>query len=267
MTSESVKTYLGFLGVATVFAYLLTYLWELGFCVVFGIPWEFISLNPASIVVAALALLTFVPLVSYLAAPLLVAVAFLLTVARDLIGMIRSRGSTKIRPRGISSRWRKALALIFPILLTIVTFLFTKVPHKSVLSFGAYIALGLTGIGAATWAIAGRRTVQAEIKDEGGGLLGAAVKVLRVSTFELLAYLIFFLVLSWCAGHWWALNQDSFLVPTNCPDTVVLKIYGDKVITAPFNRSTRAVERKFRILKPDSDQLRWEKTGKLHPQE
>jgi hypothetical protein len=96
------------------------------------------------------------------------------------------------------------------------------------------------------------------------GIVYAVARRFGLNPFQLLTHSAFFLVLAWSAGYWWAKHQDSFLVPVGAPDTVVLKIYGDKVITAPFSRSTRAVESKFKILKPDSGQLQWEKVGPLH---
>ncbi len=44
-----------------------------------------------------------------------------------------------------------------------------------------------------------------------------------------------------------AVNQDEFLVLDTSPEMVILRIYGDRMIVAPFNRKTQEVESKFII--------------------
>ncbi len=49
------------------------------------------------------------------------------------------------------------------------------------------------------------------------------------------------------AGLTKAVNQDEFLVLNTSPEMVVLRVYGDRMIAASFNRKTQEVESKFVI--------------------
>ena len=64
-----------------------------------------------------------------------------------------------------------------------------------------------------------------------------------------------------------ATKRVSFLVASTKPETVVLRIYGDRMICASFNRITRQVEPNFVLLKVAEDprlRLRLEPVGPLH---
>ncbi len=54
-------------------------------------------------------------------------------------------------------------------------------------------------------------------------------------------------VLAEQAGLARAVNQSKFLVLDTSPEMVVLRVYGDRMIAAPFNRKTQEVESKFVI--------------------
>jgi hypothetical protein len=55
------------------------------------------------------------------------------------------------------------------------------------------------------------------------------------------------------AGRSKALTQRTFLVTNTSPEMVVLRIYGDKMVCAPFDRTTREVDQSFVILKIAED--------------
>jgi hypothetical protein len=65
-----------------------------------------------------------------------------------------------------------------------------------------------------------------------------------------------------------ATSQRNYLVPASAPTTVVLSYFGEKLVVAPFDRSTKEVERSFWVIKTGEDPkrlLRWESVGPLHP--
>lgn len=65
-----------------------------------------------------------------------------------------------------------------------------------------------------------------------------------------------------------ATNQRDYLVPASAPTTVVLSYFGEKLVVAPFDRSTKEVEPSFWVIKIGEDPkllLRWESVGPLHP--
>ncbi|HEX8144645.1 MAG TPA: hypothetical protein VF553_18905 [Pyrinomonadaceae bacterium] len=61
------------------------------------------------------------------------------------------------------------------------------------------------------------------------------------------------LVLSWgltfVVGQAEAINQRNFLVINTSPEMAVLRIYGDNMSCAPFNRETKEVQKSFVIIK------------------
>jgi hypothetical protein len=85
------------------------------------------------------------------------------------------------------------------------------------------------------------------------------------------------LVLPWLAisvsvamnmGRAVATDQRDYLVPASAPTTVVLSHFGERLIVAPFDRSTKEVEPSFWVIKTGEDPkllLRWERVGPLHP--
>ncbi|MCJ7497382.1 MAG: hypothetical protein MUO78_04525, partial [candidate division Zixibacteria bacterium] len=85
----------------------------------------------------------------------------------------------------------------------------------------------------------------------------------------LIAILSLFLVLifSWEAGRSRALKQDEFLILKASPELVVLRIYGENLICAPFDRTTKEVKKTISIFKIGDDpdlKLSLEKVGPLH---
>lgn len=74
------------------------------------------------------------------------------------------------------------------------------------------------------------------------------------------------LVLSFNVGQGTALRQEEFLVTLSPSDRVVLRIYGDTLILAPFDRATQEIQREFAIQPIDKASelgLRLERVGPL----
>lgn len=71
---------------------------------------------------------------------------------------------------------------------------------------------------------------------------------------------------TWLASTMQAENQKDFLVPSTSPNSVVLRVYGDNLICAPFNNKT--VEVSFFVLKLDDEPrplLELKRVGPLTP--
>jgi hypothetical protein len=73
------------------------------------------------------------------------------------------------------------------------------------------------------------------------------------------------MVLSLNAGYAKAKRQEIFFVTNQQPETVVLRIYGDRVITAEFVRKEKRVKRLYQVLRVDVSGLvlRQESVGPL----
>ncbi len=70
-----------------------------------------------------------------------------------------------------------------------------------------------------------------------------------VMTIILVLMFIALLFLSFSTGQIKAKSQDKFLIVHSVPETVVLRIYGDNLICAPFERERNQVTRSFVIRK------------------
>jgi hypothetical protein len=76
---------------------------------------------------------------------------------------------------------------------------------------------------------------------------------LGFDAYFLFASLIAFSFIASTAGEAEALQQKTFYVTNTTPELVVLRIYGDTVIAAPFDRASKEVHKSFRILKVSDD--------------
>jgi len=82
------------------------------------------------------------------------------------------------------------------------------------------------------------------------GLYGTIAKKYGLGSLKLLMLVGALLMSAATAqfiGKAHALNQKEFLVLSSSPEMVVLRIYGDRMIVAPFDRKTQEFESKFVI--------------------
>lgn len=94
----------------------------------------------------------------------------------------------------------------------------------------------------------------------------------RVGLKELVLFifLIGIFPFSYLGGRATAINQDEFYVPSTYPNSVVLRIYGDRLICAQLNKERREVERTYFILRTNDEprpMLIATNTGRLHIRE
>jgi len=71
--------------------------------------------------------------------------------------------------------------------------------------------------------------------------------------FSVITLLIVGTVLVTMAGRGKALKQTDFPVTNTVPEMAVLRVYGDNMICAPFDRKTREVKKTFSVLKVGED--------------
>ena len=67
-----------------------------------------------------------------------------------------------------------------------------------------------------------------------------------------------------------ARTKERFFVPSTAPDTVVLRIYGNRLICAPVDRTTKQIARAIQVLRLGDDPkmvLRSERIGPLRLKE
>ena len=88
------------------------------------------------------------------------------------------------------------------------------------------------------------------------------------TVFLLIGMLILGTVLVTMAGRGKALQQTNFPVTNTVPEMAVLRVYGDNMICAPFDRKTREVKKTFSVLKIGEDSkliISIENIGPLKP--
>ena len=233
-------------------AYLLTFIYEAGFAGVFKIPLGFVELNLTTVFTMAAAV----------AATLFIVLIFFNPVYIFAVAPFRGKKYINRRIAGLvpililflaslilfGSLWKKwIIPLIFLIVFISVAFFLPLITQRSK---GSYLE---------------------KIKADAGStepedLYGSLERHLGWKYFYyLFCFFIFFLIV-YSAGQAKAMKEKEFLVLASSPDTVVLRIYGDNIICAPFNRSAKEVQRSFIIHKVGETpplELRLEKIGPL----
>lgn len=238
----------------SIVAYLLTFVYEAGFARFFRIPLEFITLNLTSIFVVAGALLV------------VVIFLFLLT---ELIFTILNRGDNPI--------YRGVVRLI-PVFLLFAALLFLYGVQWREWIWIAVVMIMLAFLEFGFPLITQRHKIhyrdkleaQEEVERQVETPIDRAIWRMGSTAIIIILCLWLGLSISYHAGHAAALKQDEFLVATTSPEMVVLRIYGDKLICAPFERATKEVQRSFIVLKVAEDpklMLRLEKVGPLRLKE
>jgi hypothetical protein len=92
-----------------------------------------------------------------------------------------------------------------------------------------------------------------DLKSNGEALILFLLTIIRPSKFRIILLFLIVLFFGFAGARWsgrtYAENLEEFYVMAQSPEVVVLRIYSDHLITTPFDRLTKQVERKFYILK------------------
>lgn len=146
--------------------------------------------------------------------------------------------------------WRFWLPSFF--LMMVIVFFFFLFPLISQRSKGSYL-----------------EKLRAEDEYDAKSAKGLMVTLARSVSFKHRYYLFWLFLIFWIAGSAGkakAVNEQEFFVLASAPNTVVLRIYGDRMICAPFNREDRKVERSLIIYRTDANpplKLMLEEVGPL----
>lgn len=234
-----------------VVAYMITFSYETGFAGFFGIPREFIALNFTSVFIVAGALL---------------GVLFFLFLWTETFFLFPSKGilyrtSLRLLP----------LFLLLPVLFILYGNYWRKwIGPAIIMLIFALIAYGAPLITQRDVKGYSKKLEAEEEKDRQDRVETPFDQAIRLlggkNAMTLIMILWLLLVISNNAGDAAALKQEEFLVANTSPEMVVLRIYGDHLICAPFDRATKEVQRSFIVLKVADDpqlMLRLEKVGPL----
>lgn len=221
--------------ISPILAYLCAFLYEAGFLNYFGIPIEFIRVELTTIVVTAGVVLSVI-LISYFLANL--GIIFLHPLLREY-------------------KLSNKLQNIIMFSLTFVgigVFVFTF----SVTSAMSYCAGAITSLIIFTiLSYKGCLNTKAEC-DENKRNIRRKLAILLLSFFSLFIF--------WKGGFNEAHIRGAFVVIKTSPEKVVLRIYGDRLICASFDRVTKKIQRDFTIInltKDFSSDFNYENMGPL----
>jgi hypothetical protein len=221
--------------------YGAAYLREWGFCSVFGIPTELIQLNITTVLIAitsgvgALFLLFWLADIFYTLSqqrklknfgPIKLRLSF------DLLSLILFGCFVALFPPIIDA-W--PLLVLFLVILIFTQFVAPLITQRQIPSYK------------------GKLEAQDRVVRETPVLLDYFIKRAGITIVSLGILLVLFLGAMFFVGYNMAQRQTDFLVPSTHQDSVVLRIYGDNLICAPFDIKTKEVEKTFFIIKLDDE--------------
>jgi len=233
--------------------YLLAFAYEAGFCGVFHIPMSFMTLSPTMVfaAIAGLALLV-APLLWFANLMCMLGLGLGDPIARSLI-RLAIPAALFLLSIGINLKaWRESMGLLLLLAFFVL------------LEFGLPL---LTQRDKETYRekLLGQEAIEARVTDL-FDVLGRRFGTLRVT---IAMVMIMAILVSNIAGRGQAKGQEEFLVLPSSPEVVVLRVYGDDLVCAQFDRITQEVQPHFFVIKrvtlPSEPrmQLNLEKVGPL----
>jgi hypothetical protein len=220
-------------------AYGMTYLYEAAYCDAFRIPRQLISISPTTVLTVVFALISS-----------LVTLIFIV----NFLGGILYPAILEV-PLG-----RAIHSMIIPVLGIIMFFVLNR-PTVSLGHWVGYsvVVLFLLFLTFAFPLITNRDKTSYVDKLKGQEEMETKFSLLsdrfRLIPFPLRQILILSAVCLWAAhllGGGDALNQTVFMTPLQHTDKVVLRQYGDRLIVANFDRSTKVVRPEFSFIPIES---------------
>lgn len=238
--------------------YGITYLYEWGYCNVFRIPMGFIQISPANVLLAGGAVLGVGVLITFV-----LGMAYFAPSQSwfKKLGPVWRRLTVSLPFLSIPLIYMIRWPLIWPeaLMLFIMTSYFPAILLLGPL-FGPKNAKSY------------RERLQAQSEmmrtSTEARLIDIIERLVGKNTIPILVLIGMLLTTCYVAGRGDAMNQKDFLLPSTYPQSVVLRIYGDNLVCAPFEKDTKLVAPSFFIIHPDDDPkpvLTWTKVGPLRP--
>jgi hypothetical protein len=218
------------LALVSAFAYFVAYLYERGFAEAFGIPPELIDLKWTTVFAAGFGVLLAISCVTFIS---------VVTKASRKLSDRSKRIVRTVTPYFVSVAiflavfgWSRASSLFLLMALTIA----------SLESLKALVSLAVSAVR--------KRTSQSEAMTKEGAadellapLLGAPAWFVR-----LVLIMVGSLPIVMLSGRVKALDMRDFLVTANPTSQAVLRIYGDKIVTAQYDRAARTLIPVYHVL-------------------
>jgi hypothetical protein len=225
----------------TALTYIYTYAYEAGYCKAFDIPVWFIRISASTL--------------------LAMSSGFALVLGPLIVWYVLRLGQRQSVSRKAKLAFRSTSRLLPLIVLLVVM----VVPFKVLWVYSLIVALAIVVVAFAEIAIPIRRARRQRLHRPDDTSCEPASEV-SSTTVERRAFtgidptqllIIFLLGLgvggSFLVGHSRASRELRFLIPTSNPDRVVLRIYENRLICAPFDRAAHTVERVFYFTEIPTD--------------
>ena len=231
------------------FLYVLAFVYEVGFARVFRIPVKFITVGVTDVFVVGGILCAVLLALFWLVEP------FFLLLPRDRSPVFQ--GVLRCFP-GV-------------VLLAALVVLYGRRWHEWVWAAAALTFILFLQFGVPLMTQRGKTSYRDKLKAEDTAeaeSTGGLMCYIEYSARLIIIWLVIALVVSYNAGQVTALRIRTFLVPSTIPDTVVLRIYGDKLVCAPLDRESSRLKGGFTVLKLGENSkvvLRPENLGPVHP--
>ena len=221
-------------------AYIFAFVYEAGFAKVFSIPLSFIAISLTNVLIVAGSLLL---------------VGKLVFSVGNLVFAVSDRFNGPIS---------KKVKLLMPLLLYSLALAFLTSGTRLLSSFIIVLIVGwpigifllfifplLTQRGKGSYRE--KLVAQDELDARTRDLWSLLARRLGVGPYNLVLSLLMALVVVYYAGQSAAMRQSTYLVTSTSPEMVVLRIYGDNIVCAPFDRNAGEVEPSFVVLKVGED--------------
>jgi hypothetical protein len=241
-------------GFAAPLGYGAAYLREWGFCIVFGIPTEFIQLNITTILITITSGLGFL--------------LFFYWIAENFYKLTKQE-RLKTSPMG----YRVVFSILGFMFLSYFLVFFPSLTDIWLLIAGFFVLMIAIMFVVPLYTqrkihgYINKLEAQDRTTRETPMLLDHLVKSnTGAIIFVVIIFVILFLGGMFLNGYNMARGQTDFLVPSTHQDSIVLRIYGNNLICAPLNGKTKEVEKSFFIIKLDDEprpQLNLMKLGPL----
>ncbi len=215
-------------GLITFTGYAMTFMYEYGFCIKFGIPTGFISISLTSV---------------FITIGIIVAIFIFWLFSAFLLSMLLKKPTLKNSPiYGITLLFILLLIIYWGAWLNIIAFVFLYV---------LYLIIALI-----LWnREKKRRTNDKEKKPEHkvnsrmNAPIWRHIPMIGKMGFMIIGFSVLFILVAFIAGTANAEKQTNFLIPSTSENSVVLRVYGDNMICAPFDRDNQIIQRSFFIIK------------------
>lgn len=230
--------------------YAMAFVYEVGFCSEFRIPREFISINLTTVFIAVGALLGVIAAIYFLVNMFLIVVP---------------KPKNRVLRRELSAFY--AVSLIILVIVIIFWGLWLELISVAVLFlFFVFFIFVFPLITQRKGSYLEKLEAQRRVDSQFKTIEDYLISFLGIRNIIMLMLVVLVVMFSYIAGIAQAKKQTEFMVPSTYPNSVVLRVYGDNMICAPFNRTDNTTQKRFFIIEMGDSStplLNVEKVGPL----